>query len=158
MIGYMIIPLGLTDEQEHIYIKLYKKCDFNSMTVKYTVDQLVKDSYTNLNLTTKKIRNIIKFLLDEGYIQEVKKGSKGNPTTYKIIAIQDLNDNKMITKGQLKGNQRAIKGQLKGKQNLAFKPFIEVEGQLKGNQRAIKGQPYQRKRKRKRKRIYMCIC
>ena len=63
------------------------------------------------------------------------------------------------TNGQLKGNQRAIKGQPKGKQNLAFKPFIEVEGQLKGNQRAIKGQlkgnPIKEKEKEKEKE-YIC--
>ena len=68
-------------------------------------------------------------------------------------------NNNAIGKGQLKGNQRAIKGQLKGKQNLAFKPFIEVEGQLKGNQRAIKGQlkgnPIKEKEKEKEKE-YIC--
>lgn len=102
MIGYMVIPVGLTDEQEHIYIKMYKKCDFNTMTVKYTVEQLVTDSHKGYELTVKKVRNIVKFLIDNNYIEVTKRGTKGNPTIYKINKIQELN-------GQSKDNNRAIK-------------------------------------------------
>lgn len=154
MTGYMIIPLGLTDEQEHIYIKMYKMCDFNTMTVKYTVDQLVTDSNKKLDLTVKKVRNILKFLNDNHYIEVVKKGSKGNPTVYKIIKIQELNE----LNGQLKDNQRAIKGQLKDNQNGSTMPIIEDEGQLKGKQKANKGQlkgnPIKEKEKEKEKDIF----
>ena len=90
MVPYMIIPLGLTDEEEHIYSKLYKKCDFATMQVKYTISQLVADSYGGFELTTKKVRRLVKVLSKKGYISEIAKGSKGNPTVYKITKIQDL--------------------------------------------------------------------
>ena len=69
MVGYMMIPMGLTFEQQHIYILLYSKCDFNTMTVKYTVDQLITDSHKGFELTPMKVRNIIKFLTDNSYIE-----------------------------------------------------------------------------------------
>lgn len=155
MVGYMMIPMGLTFEQQHIYILLYSKCDFNTMTVKYTVDQLITDSHKGFELTVKKVRNIIKFLADNNYIEVVKRGSKGNPTIYKINKIKELNEEN----GQLKGNQRATIGQLKDNQNGSTMPIIEEEGQLKGNNRAVKGQlkgnPIKEKEKEKEKDIYI---
>ena len=155
MIGYMMIPIGLTFEQQHIYILLYSKCDFNTMTVKYTVEQLITDSHKGFELTVKKVRNIIKFLTDNNYIEVVKRGSKGNPTIYKINKIKEINEEN----GQLKGNQRAVIGQLKDNQNGSTMPIIEEEGQLKGNYRTIKGRlkgnPIKEKEKEKEKNIYI---
>ena len=80
----MIIPMWLTTDQQHILIKLYEKCNFRDMTVKYTVEQLVADSDKRLNLTTKKIRTILKYLSDNGHIEVIKRGTKGNATIYRI--------------------------------------------------------------------------
>lgn len=111
MIGYILIPMGLSDEQEHIYIKLYKKCDFKTMHVNYTIQQLVNDSNPKLKLTTQKIRTIIKFLLEKGYLVEIEKGFKGKPTTYRIVKIIDLNQqqiNNNATLNCIKANNNDV--------------------------------------------------
>lgn len=148
MIGYMMIPIGLTFEQQHIYILLYSKCDFNTMTVKYTVEQLITDSHKGFELTPMKVRNIIKFLTDNNYIEMVKRGTKGNPTIYKIIKIQQLNNNDLTIKQQLNNNY-----------NGTTKPFIEGEQQLNNNCSTIKEQlnnnPIKEKEKEKEKDIYI---
>ena len=120
MVPYMIIPLGLTDEEEHVYIKLYKKCDFASMLVRYTVSQLVVDSYKGYNLTTKKVRKVLKNLTEKGYISEVKKGTKGNPTIYKMVKIQEL-----VQYDEMKA--------LKDKGSIDTEPVIKKQRQLKGS-------------------------
>lgn len=152
MIGYMIIPLGLTDEQEHIYIKLYKKCDFNSMTVKYTLDQLVLDSNKCLNLTRKKIYTIIKYLIEEGFIKEIKKGTKGKPTIYEIVKINEISRNELGTNRERIGNEL-------GTNNADKKPLLELSrnkwgtnGERIGNEL---GTPIKEKEKEKEKE-YIC--
>ena len=112
MVDYMIIPLGMTDEEEQIYKMLYKKADFESMETKYTTSQLVADSNPIFNLTVKKVGRILKNLIDIGYLIVIKTGSKGNPTIYKIVKLIDINED--IEEGKLKENQREIKRKLKG--------------------------------------------
>lgn len=142
----MIIPLGLTDEQEHIYTRMYKRCNFDSMEVRYTVKQLVDDSNKCFNLTTQKVRTILKFLIKNNYILEISKGSKGNPTTYKIAKIQQLNNNNLTINQQQSNNQ-----------NIVTKPFTDVEQQqsnnnLTTNQQLINN-PINEKEKEKEKDI-----
>ena len=148
MIGYMMIPMGLTFEQQHIYILLYSKCDFNTMTVKYTVEQLITDSHKGFELTPMKVRNIIKFLTDNNYIQMVKRGTKGNPTIYKIIKIQQLNNNDLTIKQQLNNNY-----------NGTTKPFVESGQQLNNNylttEQQLNNNPIKEKEKEKEKDIYI---
>lgn len=144
MVGYMMIPMGLTFEQQHIYILLYSKCDFNTMTVKYTVGQLITDSHKGFELTPMKVRNIIKFLTDNSYIEMVKRGTKGNPTIYKIIKIQQLNNNDLTIKQQLNNNY-----------NGSTKPIIEGEQQLNNNylttEQQLNNNPIKEKEKEKEK-------
>lgn len=119
-IGYMVMPMGLTIEQREVYAYLYTRCNFQDMTVKYTVSQIVADSDKRLNITTRRVRTILKNFLISGYIVDVCKGSKGNPSTLKIVTIKrQLNDNNVTNKiaqpSQSKGvsdNNMTIKRQL----------------------------------------------
>lgn len=119
-IGYIVMPMGLTIEQREVYTYLYEKCNFQDMTVKYTVSQIVADTDKRLNITTRRVRTILKNFLLNGYIVDIHKGSKGNPSTLKIVTIKrQLSDNNMTIKiaqpSQLKGvsdNNMTIKRQL----------------------------------------------
>lgn len=120
--GYVVIPKGLTIEQREVFVYLYEKCNFQDMTVDYTVSQIVADVDKRLNLTTKKVRTILKNLLRDGYITDVCKGSKGKPSIIKIGAIKgqlmgNYKANKMAQPSHLKeikGNKGATNGQLMG--------------------------------------------
>lgn len=87
---YITAPLDLTIEELEIYRLLYTKSNFENMSVKYTLDQLVMDSDKRLLLTKTKVSRIINNFLKSNYININKKGSKGNPTIYKINKIKDL--------------------------------------------------------------------
>lgn len=88
-IRYMTVPMDLTDRQHFIYLMLYKKCDFANMTVKYTFDQLASDIKI-IKISKDVVRRDIEKMIKEGYLKVIIKGSKGNPTIYKIIKISDL--------------------------------------------------------------------
>lgn len=131
--GFMIAPLDLKIEELEIWKLLYSKADYNTMLSKYTKAQLLADASPLLNLTEKKVRLILSNLIEQGYIQEIKRGAKGNPSIFYL-------DKDGIIKGQLKGNYRADKGQLKGNYNADIAIDTEDTGQLKGNYGAINGQ------------------
>jgi len=135
MARYMKAPLDATIEELNIYTLLYKKADFNSWLADYTLEQLAVDSHRKLDLSVKMVRRIIDKLVNLGYIEVVKKGSKGNPTIYKVKSYAIYED-----EGQLKGKQRADKGQLKDTNDEPIPTLIGEVGQSKGNQRATKGQ------------------
>jgi len=88
-VRYIIAPLDLTTEQREVYFNLYKKMDFKTFIVKYTLEQLVIDSNSILKLTKKKVSTIIKKFIKLGYLQEIKKGVKGSPTIYKVVSIKE---------------------------------------------------------------------
>lgn len=131
--GFMIAPLDLKIEELEIWKLLYSKADYNTMLSKYTKAQLLADASPLLNLTEKKVRLILSNLKEQGYIQEIKRGAKGNPSIFYL-------DKDGIIKGQLKGNYRATIGQLKGNYNADIAIDTEDTGQLKDNYRADKGQ------------------
>jgi len=135
MARYMTAPLDVTIEELNIYTLLYKKADFNSWLVNYTLEQLAVDSHRKLDLSVKVVRRIVDKLISLEYIEVVRKGSKGNPTIYKIKTSAIYED-----EGQLKGKQRADKGQLKDTNDEPIPTLVAYEGQSKGNQRATKGQ------------------
>lgn len=91
---YLIAPLDLTTEQFEIYRLLYCKVDFDTMIVKYTLDQLVNDSNSKLSITKKKCSLIIKQFIRDSLLQIERKGSKGNPTIYKIIKLDEIEKHK----------------------------------------------------------------
>lgn len=87
---YIIAPLDLTTEEFEIYKLLYKSMDFETYQVKYTLNQLVSDSNSMLNLSKAKVNRIIKKFISEQLIIEIYKGNRGKPTIYEITKIDNL--------------------------------------------------------------------
>lgn len=90
--NFMLLPLDFTDEEAQVYKTLYKKTNYKTMEVKYTLQLLEQDCNPIFTLTQMKIRRILKKLIKELYLEEVKKGTKGSPTVYKIIPLAKRNE------------------------------------------------------------------
>lgn len=98
---YMNCPLDLNERQTLIYKKLNERCDdYNNMTVSYTSEQLCSDIKC-IDLTIRIINSELKKMIDKGVISVIKKGTKGNPTKYKIIKISSLNATNKYHNGKL---------------------------------------------------------
>lgn len=95
--GYVVIPKGLTIEQREVFVYLYEKCNFKDMTVEYTVANIVADIDKRLELTTMKVRTILKNFISKGYIVNILRGAKGKPSVLKIITIKQQLSNNYIT-------------------------------------------------------------
>lgn len=103
--GYMVSPLELSERQLLIYNALYKKCNFENMLVDMTIDQ-IKINIKIVDLTNKVIYLDLKKMIDAGFIEQVRKKSKGNAPVYRLIKYNQIS-------GKLKGSQREVKGKLK---------------------------------------------
>lgn len=106
----MISPLVLTERQLLIYHKLYIKCDFSDMTVKYTYEQLAND-IKSINISKKIANNEVKYLMEMGYLKEVKKGTKGSPNIFKMVKISEFLGNELGTNREQIGNERSSKNE-----------------------------------------------
>lgn len=129
---YMICPLDLSVQQQHIYTLLYKRSDFKDMTVKYTAEQLYADSNPIFNITQKMARTILAQLQAKGYLRIVQTGKKGHPTVYAICKEQ-------ITGHELGMNRAGIGHEL-GRNDQPIPTFAEVQGHELGMNRACIGQ------------------
>ena len=94
---YMIAPLDLNIKELEVYKLLYKKMDFDTFEVKYTLDQISQDSDKILELTKRKVDVIIKKFIELNYLNIVQKGVKGKPTIYKITKINELMCTEYVT-------------------------------------------------------------
>ena len=112
---YFITLQSFTLEEYEVWRQLNKHCNYDTNIAGYTVNQLVVNSDERLNLTTKKVRNILKKFENKGYIQPLTSGSKGKESTLKITI-----------KGQLWGNNRANKTE-------ELQQVDDTKGQQKGN-------------------------
>ena len=97
----MVSPLDLTERQLLIYRVLYTRSNFDTMLVNITIDQVISEIKI-IDLTYKIVYNEIKKLQQLGYIELVKKATKGNAPIYKIINYSEII-------GKPKGNQRETK-------------------------------------------------
>ena len=77
------------DEIEIIRL-LSRYSNYETNVTGYTVNQLVVNADKRLNLTTQKVRTILKKFEKEGYIQFLTSGSKGKESTLKIILKDKL--------------------------------------------------------------------
>ena len=87
---YFITLQAFTLEEYEVWKQLNKYCNFETGVSGYTVNQLVVNSDKRLELTTQKIRTILKKFEKEGYIQFLTSGSKGKESTLKIILKDKL--------------------------------------------------------------------
>ena len=80
--GFVIIDeKDMTLDEREVLVLLYRHMDFDTNIAGYTVNQLVVNSDKRLNLTTQKVRTILKKLEKEGYIELLTSGSKGKEST-----------------------------------------------------------------------------
>lgn len=89
---YFITLQTFTLEEYEVWKQLNKYCNFETGVSGYTVNQLVVNSDKRLELTTQKVRTILKKLEKEGYIQFLTSGSKGKESTLKIVLKDKLFD------------------------------------------------------------------
>ena len=87
---YFITLQTFTLEEYEVWKQLNKYCNFETGISGYTVNQLVVNSDKRLELTTQKVRTILKKFEKEGYIQFLTSGSKGKESTLKIVLKDKL--------------------------------------------------------------------
>lgn len=98
MENYFITLQAFTLEEYEIWKQLNKHCNYETNVTGYTVNQLVINSDKRLNLTTQKVRTILKKFEKEGYIEFLTSGSKGKESTLKITIKQQLFNNNVTNK------------------------------------------------------------
>lgn len=122
----MVSPLELSERQLLIYNALYKKCNFENMLVDMTIEQ-IKRNITIVDLTDKVIYLDLNKMIKAGFIEVVKKKSKGNAPVYRLIKYNQIS-------GKLTGNQREVNGKLKSSNSKGSNSVIgsnrEVNGKL----------------------------
>ena len=108
MENYFITLQAFTLEEYEIWKQLNKHCNYETNVAGYTVNQLVVNSDKRLNLTTQKVRTILKKLEKEGYIELLTSGSKGKESTLKITIKQQLFNNNVTTLSKKKEKNNNI--------------------------------------------------
>ena len=98
MENYFITLQAFTLEEYEIWKQLNKHCNYETNVTGYTVNQLVVNSDKRLNLTTQKVRTILKKFKKEGYVEFLESGSKGKESTLKITIKQQLFNNNVTNK------------------------------------------------------------
>ena len=87
---YFLTLQSFTLEEYEVWRQLNKYCNYDTNIAGYTVNQLVVNADKRLDLTTQKVRTILKKFEKEGYIQFLTSGSKGKESTLKIVLKDKL--------------------------------------------------------------------
>ena len=95
---YFIALDEMTLEEIDIWRLLCRYSNYDTDVAGYTINQLVVNSDKRLNLTTQKVRTILKKFEKEGYIKFLTSGSKGKESTLKLIIKQQLFNNDTTNK------------------------------------------------------------
>ena len=94
----------MTLEEIEIIRLLTRYSNYETNITGYTVNQLVIGADNRLNLTTQKVRTILKKFEKLGYIELLSSGSKGKESTLKLTIKQQLFNNNTTDKvEQLQG-------------------------------------------------------
>ena len=97
---YFIALDEMTLEEIEIWRLLCRYSNYDTDVAGYTVNQLVVGADKRLNLTTQKVRTILKKFEKEGYIQFLSSGSKGKESTLKLTIKQQLFINNTTNKSE----------------------------------------------------------
>ena len=97
---YFIALDEMTLDEIEIWRLLCRYSNYDTDVAGYTVNQLVIGADKRLNLTTQKVRTILKKFEKEGYIQFVSSGSKGKESTLKLTIKQQLFNNNVTNKNE----------------------------------------------------------
>ncbi len=97
---YFIALDEMTLEEIDIWRLLCRYSNYDTDIAGYTINQLVVNSDKRLNLTTQKVRTILKKFEKEGYIKFLTSGSKGKESTLKLTIKQQLFNNNATNKSE----------------------------------------------------------
>ena len=97
---YFIALDEMTLDEIEIWKLLCRYSNYETDVAGYTINQLVINSDKRLNLTTQKVRTILKKFEKEGYIQFLSSGSKGKESTLKLTIKQQLFNNNTTNKSE----------------------------------------------------------
>lgn len=86
---YFIALDEMTLDEIQVYKLLCKYSNYETNVAGYTIKQIVDSCDNRLNLTTQKVRTILKKFKKEGYIQFLTSGSKGKESTLKLT-LKDM--------------------------------------------------------------------
>ena len=95
---YFIALDEMTLEEIDIWRLLCRYSNYDTDIAGYTINQLVVNSDKRLNLTTQKVRTILKKFEKQGYIEFLSSGSKGKESTLKLTIKQQLFNNNTTNK------------------------------------------------------------
>ena len=95
---YFIALDEMTLEEIDIWRLLCRYSNYDTDVAGYTINQLVVNSDKRLNLTTQKVRTILKKFEREGCIKFLTSGSKGKESTLKLTIKQQLFNNNTTNK------------------------------------------------------------
>lgn len=95
---YFIALDEMTLEEIDVWRLLCRYSNYDTDVAGYTINQLVVNSDKRLNLTTQKVRTILKKFEKEGYIKFLTSGSKGKESTLKLTIKQQLFNNNTTNK------------------------------------------------------------
>ena len=95
---YFIALDTMSIDELEIWRLLYRYSDYETGVTGYTINQLVIGADKRLNLTTQKVRTILKKFEKQGYIKFLTSGSKGKESTLLITLKQQLFNNNETNK------------------------------------------------------------
>ena len=95
---YFIALDTMSIDELEIWRLLYRYSDYETGITGYTINQLVIGADKRLNLTTQKVRTILKKFEKQGYIKFLTSGSKGKESTLLITLKQQLFNNNETNK------------------------------------------------------------
>ena len=95
---YFIALDTMSIDELEIWRLLYRYSDYETGVTGYTINQLVVGADKRLNLTTQKVRTILKKFEKQGYIKFLTSGSKGKESTLLITLKQQLFNNNETNK------------------------------------------------------------
>ena len=90
----------MTLDEIEIWRLLCRYSNYDTDVAGYTVNQLVVGADKRLNLTTQKVRTILKKFEKEGYIKFLSSGSKGKESRLKLTIKQQLFNNNATNKNE----------------------------------------------------------
>ena len=90
----------MTLDELEIWRLLCRHSDYQTNIAGYTINQLVTGADKRLNLTTQKVRTILKKFDENGYVKFLTSGSKGKESTLLLTIKQQLFNNNVTNKTQ----------------------------------------------------------
>ena len=106
---YFITLHSFSIEEYEVWRQLNKHCNYDTNITGYTVNQLVVNSDKRLNLTTQKVRTILKRFESKGYIKFISRGVKGKESTLKMTIKAQLFSDGNINKSDILKQSNDIK-------------------------------------------------